>query len=154
MKFLCDEMLAGLGRWLRIAGHDTAIIEDRLEDRAILQKALAEHRILLTRDRHFLEMDAAENSVVFLESNLIDECVQELNQKLNIDWLYAPFTRCLLCNSPLEETQNPTHLQTIPPGVRSMTGKFWYCPECHQVYWRGSHTDRMLKQLHQWQEKR
>jgi hypothetical protein len=26
-RFLCDEMLVGLGRWLRIAGYDTAIAE-------------------------------------------------------------------------------------------------------------------------------
>ena len=33
LRFLCDEMLAGLGRWLRIAGYDTAIARRGRRDR-------------------------------------------------------------------------------------------------------------------------
>src|SRR5512134_3148833 len=33
LRFLCDEMLVGLGRWLRIAGCDTAIAERGRRDR-------------------------------------------------------------------------------------------------------------------------
>ena len=31
MKFLCDEMLKGLGRWLRVAGYDTVMPLPKLE---------------------------------------------------------------------------------------------------------------------------
>jgi uncharacterized protein with PIN domain len=33
LRFLCDEMLAGLGRWLRIAGYDAAIAGPGRRDR-------------------------------------------------------------------------------------------------------------------------
>lgn len=37
-KFLCDQMCAELGRWLRAAGFDTAIIDTALEDQKILSR--------------------------------------------------------------------------------------------------------------------
>lgn len=55
LRFLCDEMLAGLGRWLRIAGYDTAIASGGRRDRDLVKQAHAEQRILLTRDRRVVE---------------------------------------------------------------------------------------------------
>ena len=39
-KFLCDKMCAELGRWLRVAGYDTAIIDNSCSDAAILERAV------------------------------------------------------------------------------------------------------------------
>ena len=39
MKLLCDEMLKGLARWLRAAGHDTELAEDGTSDRALINHA-------------------------------------------------------------------------------------------------------------------
>ena len=52
MRFLCDEMLRGFGKWLRAAGYDTVIAEGGLPDRVIAVRCAAENRILLTRDQH------------------------------------------------------------------------------------------------------
>ena len=41
LRLLCDEMLAGLGRWLRLAGYDTEIAERGCRDRDILEQAHA-----------------------------------------------------------------------------------------------------------------
>ena len=59
LRFLCDEMLAGLGRWLRIAGYDTAIASGGRRDRDLVKQAHAEQRILLTRDRRVVEIRPA-----------------------------------------------------------------------------------------------
>lgn len=150
MKFLCDQMLAGLGKWLRTAGYDTEIVETPIEDRKILERALREGRLLLTRDHHFCEMPAGEKTVIFLEGNSIEECVLELNHLLKIDWLHAPFSRCLQCNSLLAEADAQVILEQVPADVRSFSDKFWYCPQCQKAYWKGSHTERMLKQLEAW----
>ena len=40
MRLLCDEMLRGLGRWLRAAGHDVVIASGE-PDRALLDRAAA-----------------------------------------------------------------------------------------------------------------
>ena len=52
LRFFCDAMLASLARWLRAAGHDTALASASATDRAILDTCRAEARILVTRDRH------------------------------------------------------------------------------------------------------
>jgi Mut7-C RNAse domain len=61
LRFLCDEMLAGLGRWLRIAGYDTAIADCGRRDRDLVEQAHAEQRILLTRDRRLVEIRRAND---------------------------------------------------------------------------------------------
>jgi len=151
MKFLCDQMLSGLGKWLRTAGYDTIIVENNLEDRKILELALQENRILLTRDRHFLEMQAPEKTVLFITGNSIQECVGELNREFKFNWLYAPFSRCLICNTLLVKSDDPRILNQAPEDVRAASHDFWYCKQCNKVYWLGSHTDHMLEQLRTWQ---
>jgi uncharacterized protein with PIN domain len=151
MEFLCDHMLSRLGKWLRAAGHDTIIITTSISDHAILSLALATGRLLVTRDRHFLTMKAAIPLLLYLKSNAFEACVQELNQKIKMNWLYAPFSRCLMCNSLLEQ---PTFelLEKIPLSIRQKKKEFWYCPFCAHFYWEGSHTERMRHQLQIWQK--
>jgi len=60
-RFLCDEMLAELARWLRIAGYDAAQAERGLADRQILDQAIAEGRLMLTREE-WLSRPASLNS--------------------------------------------------------------------------------------------
>ncbi len=145
-------MLSGLGRWLRVAGYDTALIEIPQDDREILQQAINENRILLTCDRHFKEMQVAPNSVIFLSNNGIEECAIELKKLFNLNWLHAPFSRCLECNSPLEEPNEKQVDEQVPNDIRFSSEPFSYCPQCQKVYWKGSHTTRMLKQLEAWQQ--
>ena len=52
---LCDRMLIRLGRWLRAAGYDTEIAADAIADRLLLDHAIREGRLLLTRDRKLAE---------------------------------------------------------------------------------------------------
>ncbi len=132
-KFLCDQMCAELGRWLRAAGYDTVIVDVSMDDRAIFQRAVEEKRLLLTRDRYFKELDPKGETVVFLEGEEIDDWAEQLRER-GVDWLYRPFTRCLVCNSVFEKR-----------GLER-----WYCPICEQEFWLGSHTESMHRQLSRW----
>lgn len=152
MKFLCDQMLARLGRWLRAAGYDTIIVTQSLNDQEIYQAAQQQQRLLLTRDRHFLNLDPEGKCVIWLTSNTTEECVQELSLRLPINWLLDPFSRCLECNGMLAMTENPD-VQQIPENLLSQCNPFWTCSACGKVYWLGSHTDRMKKQLELWQKR-
>jgi len=151
MKFLCDQMLAGLGRWLRTAGYDTEIAEPGESDKAILDRAIAQKRILLTRDDHFNHMKAPAGTIVYLKSNSLEDCIRELGNKLNVDWLHDPLSRCLQCNTPFVKPDEGIIVVMAPPDVRSE--EIWYCPKCQKVFWEGSHTDRMREQLHLFQKK-
>jgi uncharacterized protein len=149
MKLLCDQMLMRLGRWLRAAGYDTAIVEKSCSDNEIWDWAVAEGRLLLTRDRHFLERDPAGKIVIWFKSNLLQDCVRELNQKLALNWLQKPFSRCLICNCELVEP-DAAALQLVPEAIRAEEHDFWFCERCQKAYWDGSHTQRMLRQLQVW----
>ena len=94
MKLLCDEMLKGLARWLRTSGYDVAMEPDGRPDRQLVARALAEGRVLLTRDRFLLQIRDAMRVTVLLEGNGVESCAREITRKLDIDWLLNPFTRC------------------------------------------------------------
>lgn len=151
-KFLCDQMILDLGRWLRAAGYDSVFIEKGEKDQEILVRALAEKRWLLTRDSEFLEMKRAESVLIFLGQYPLEACVGVLNKLLKIDWLFCPFSRCLICNSVLIKPNDEIVKKNVPQDLQIRTDQFWYCEHCRKVYWEGSHTKRMLKQLKKWSE--
>lgn len=151
MKFLCDHMLIRLGKWLRAAGYDTLIANQYLSDHAILSIAKVEKRLIITRDRHFIKMKETASLLIYLKTNNFKDNIKEFNEIIKINWLFAPFSRCLLCNTPLELTQSVDLLAAAPPGVKEKTANFWYCQTCRHLYWEGSHTEHMLLELQHWQ---
>ena len=146
MKLLCDEMLKGLARWLRAAGYDT-VIADGETDRELLEQALRENRLLLTRDRHLARYTDAPGHVCLLEGDNLDAWARQLRRQCHIDWLHRPLSRCLLCNLPLQTVTHP--IAHLPPDVRD--GPLCHCPGCGRIYWRGGHARRMLDRLQRWQ---
>ncbi len=150
MKFLVDEMLQRLGSWLRAAGYDTVIARDGRDDYALLRQAIDEDRLLLTRDRELARHRRAPGRVLLLECDGLDDCIRELSEKLDIDWLHRPFHRCLVCNTELVPADEAARAR-IPERARERSEDAWYCPVCRKVYWEGSHVDRMRKRLEAWQ---
>ena len=145
-RILCDEMLTGLGRWLRAAGYDALIAAPGTADRVLLKQALAEDRLLITRDRKLMEMRHAAEVALLISANELEDCIAELNQALAIDWQLAPFSRCLLCNMPLELADHAI-CQRVPADVQAVNTQILYCPRCDKAYWQGSHTTRMAIKL-------
>lgn len=147
-RLLCDAMLASLARWLRAAGHDTGLAVPDEADRSVLDACLAEGRTLITRDRH-LASHAGAVAVAWLPDNGLDAQAAQLASTLGIDWLQAPFTRCLLDNHPLREA-TPSERGAVPERARDLPGPFRACPACGRLYWPGSHVRRMQARLVQW----
>lgn len=150
LKLLCDEMLAGLGRWLRAAGHDTLIAAPGTPDREIMAMAREQGRLLITRDRKMLERKGAAEIVFLLNSCGLESWVASLSRELSINWLYRPFSRCLLCNTLLEEGSGPCPDQ-LPDSVLAENRPLFHCPHCRKFYWEGGHVARMRRQLERWQ---
>jgi len=141
-RFLCDEMLRGLGRWLRAAGYDTVIAAGGLPDRALAARCAEEDRILLTKDRHLATTIIGTAPVVLLLGDGIDETARALRIAIDIDWQHAPFTRCIVDNRPLEAA--PPYLATrVPERSQAAGGPLRLCPECGRLYWPGGHVRRM-----------
>ena len=150
-RFLCDEMLKGLGRWLRAAGYDTVIAAGGLPDRVIAARCAEEDRVLLTKDRQLAATVSRIARVVLLPGNGIAEAARALRVALDIDWQYAPFIRCLVDNRPLEASP-PCSATRVPEGSRAAGGPLRVCPECGRLYWPGGHVRRMQQRLAAWKQ--
>jgi uncharacterized protein with PIN domain len=148
-RLFCDAMLASLARWLRAAGYDTGLAPVGAMDRAVLDACRMQARMLVTRDRHLAAHAGAGVRTVWLTIDGLDAQAAELATVLHIDWTRAPFTRCLLDNTPLHEA-TPDELDRVPPRARDLPGPFRACPACGRVYWPGSHVRRMQARLEQW----
>src|SRR5690349_7519713 len=149
LHLYCDAMLASLARWLRAAGYDTGLAPASAMERAVLDACRAQQRILVTRDRHLAAHAGADVRVSLLVANGLDAQAGELTGALGIDWTWAPFTRCLLDNTPLHEA-TPDERGRVPLRARDLPGPFRTCPLCGRVYWPGSHVRRMQARLEQW----
>lgn len=144
--FLCDEMLQRLGRWLRAAGYDTAIASAGVDDRELVQQAVAEGRWLLTRDREMAELRNGHGHIVWLAEAALPEQIAALTARFAIDWQLRPFSRCLDCNMPIVPA-TPAQYAQLPEGALLNSPQAWYCPQCDKLYWEGSHVRRMRHTL-------
>jgi uncharacterized protein len=146
-RFLCDEMLGRLARYLRAAGYDTTLAADGAADRDLVAAARDEQRTLLTCDRRIAEHKAAAGVATILPRGDLDALARELAARCGVDWLHRPFSRCLVDNAPLVVAA-ATHRVRVPADVAALPALA--CPDCDRVYWAGSHHRRMRARLERW----
>ena len=141
-------MLGGLARWLRVLGLDVAY-QPELHDAELVRRAVAEERVILTRDRRLIERKRARNHL-FIRSEVVDEQVAQVLAELAIrPEAGRLFSRCLRCNAPLEELPAAEAAREVPPYVARTQERFRRCPACRRIYWRATHAGRMRRRLEQ-----
>lgn len=150
-RFLCDEMLGRLCRYLRAAGYDAVLARSGTADSALIIQAQNEGRWLLTHDRRMMEHRNAEKTVLLLPHGDTDELAGRLAERFGLHWTQNAFTRCLVDNTPFMEAP-PEQLGRIPPDACRPGEPARYCPTCGRVYWQGSHYRRMKERLSRWQK--
>ena len=151
-KFLVDEMLQRLGRWLRAAGYDTLIAQNAQADYYLLRRAIDEDRLLITKDNELAMQRRAPGTVILLEGESIDDHARQLSEQLGIDWTHKLFTRCMVCNTPLIPA-SAEQIANMPQMAKQKHAAAYYCKQCNQVFWDGSHAKRMRTHLSDWQHK-
>lgn len=149
-RLICDEMLTRLGRWLRAAGYDTLIAAPGMADRQLIDRARRDGRRLISRDRKLLEFKGAEEVVLLLADGDMDGWAVELAVRLRIDWLYRPFSRCLICNGELLPGAG-AYAGQLPAYVPAEKIPTFHCPACAKAFWLGGHSQRMRRRLAAWQ---
>ena len=146
-------MLGALARWLRALGVDVAF-DPALDDPELVERAVAEERTILTRDRRLTERRRARNHLLIRS----DDVAEQLRQVLDELGLRPDpgrlLGRCLRCNAPLEPVDPEQARARVPPWVARTQGEFRACPVCQRVYWRGTHVQRMLQRLQEMTEAR
>jgi uncharacterized protein with PIN domain len=143
VKFLADNMLGKLATWLRLLGYDTAYLP-HADDPELAGIARAEDRVLLTRDVELTHRRALRTLLV--ESEQVEEQLVQVFRTYGLSVRQA-FSRCAICNVPLQDADKSTIESDIPPYVRTTQDQFRRCPQCGRVYWRGTHWAHMIAQI-------
>jgi uncharacterized protein len=131
---LVDAMLGRLAKWLRLAGYDTAYWRDG-SDEALIDRARAEGRLIVTRDRQLASRRGVR--ALFIASETLDAQIAEARAALAGD--PQPFTRCPECNGALADLAHEAAREFVPPYVWNTQREFRRCPGCGRVYWKGTH---------------
>jgi uncharacterized protein len=144
-RFVADGHLGRLTRNLRLLGFDVAY-DPRAEDRQLLGIMERENRALLTRDRRLL-MHAVVKTGYCPRSQNADEQTVEVVRRFNLGSALSPFARCLRCNALLELTEKEKVIGQLEPLTKIYYDEFRRCAGCGQVYWSGSHFEKLLKRI-------
>jgi uncharacterized protein with PIN domain len=141
-RFVLDLHLGRLASHLRMLGLD-CLYRNSFEDQELVQLSVEGGRILLTRDRLLL-MHKVITQGYLLRSMDATEQLREVIVRYNLREWVKPFQRCMRCNHPLESVAKETILEKLEPLTKKYYHEFKLCPACDQVYWKGSHYERML----------
>jgi len=135
--FAVDAMLGRLAKALRMLGYDTHYDSD-VSDSDLKLLAVREGRIVLTRDREIAETGLPLR-VLLVESDHPDEQLRQVVGALSLDVRSSLFTRCLVCNTLVEDAPRDEVEGRVPPYVLSTQERFARCPGCGRIYWAATH---------------
>ena len=144
-RFLVDAMLGDIARKLRIFGFDTLYMKDT-SDSSILEMALHENRILLTRDKEFFRrvVKAGAEGVLMERYDKIDNIANTLLKYGVRSLSFNPRTaRCACCNGILALIKASDLEGAIPNKILEIHHNFFQCSNCNNIYWEGSHVKRL-----------
>ncbi|PSQ18358.1 hypothetical protein BRD02_00865 [Halobacteriales archaeon QS_8_69_73] len=142
-RLLLDVMLGKLAVYLRMCGYDAADAGDRgveADDR-LRRLAAAEDRRLLTRDRALAAR--TDGAVLLTERDVVDQLAELRAAGFELALEETP-ARCGRCNGALEAV--PPDAPTPDYAPSPATTDCWRC-DCGQVFWKGSHWDRVARAL-------
>ena len=141
LKFIADAMLGRLAKRLRLKGFDV-LYDPRMDDNVIIQRSLEEGRIILTRDTALASRPLASRCIL-LQSDRIDDQLDQLRTFLRSDEPPCALTRCSRCNVVLDEISREEARDQVPDHVFVTRTTFFRCRDCARVYWEGSHVKNM-----------
>ena len=146
MRFLVDQSLKGLAKWLRLAGLDAAVTDFSPHGRAL--PAPAPGTVILTRKAG--PSQAQRDDVLVLAANDPENQLAEVMRRLKLSRTdLAPLSRCGECNDLLLPAPREKALGSVPDHIFHTQAEFFQCPRCGRFYWFGSHPARIAAKLAQ-----
>lgn len=149
-RWLVDEMLGRLCRYLRFLGYDAEYVRS-VDDDEIVRRVHTGARRLITRDRRLAKR--VPGAILLSRTDLAGQfaelrgAVPDLARTLR-------FVRCSLCNGLLDAVSVTelavAQLSTAPPEVRQGTAVLYRCTMCAHLYWEGTHTRSIQQRLDGW----
>ncbi len=142
-RFIADAHLGKLARYLRMCGFDT-VYENDISDDKIINHSIKEKRIILTRDLGILKNGQVQRGYFIRAQKPLNQC-REVIKKFNLFSQKRPFTRCLKCNGLFHTANKKSIKSMVPIKTYQYYQDFYRCSDCRNIYWKGSHYEKMLK---------
>lgn len=149
LKFIVDNNVGKLAKWLRIMGYDALLFKEK-DDSSMVKIAFSQERIILTRDTQIMKRRPVTSGIVkaiLIENDEPKTQLRQVVDILNLDYQFKPFSLCLECNQNLVERNKEVLHDLVPPYVYKTQSQYMECPSCHRIYWRGTHWQAMSKNL-------
>lgn len=141
VTFVADAHLGQLACYLRLFGFDTRYRND-YDDPQLAEIAATQHRILLTRDRGLLKHRIVVHGYCVRETDPRRQLVSVLRRYQLAEQIQL-WQRCTRCNGLLQPVEKSAILDRLQPKTRRYYDTFQQCDACGQIYWQGSHFERM-----------
>jgi uncharacterized protein with PIN domain len=141
LRFVLDVHLGKLAASVRMLGFDTLYRND-YDDQELAQISASEQRILLTRDKGLL-MRSLVTFGYYVRATNPEQQIVEVMRRYDLFNKALPFQRCIRCNGLLEPVEKEAIIDQLPQKTRIAIDEFHRCRECSQIYWRGSHYEKM-----------
>jgi uncharacterized protein with PIN domain/sulfur carrier protein ThiS len=151
-RFILDNHLGRLTSYLRLLGFDCLYRND-YQDEELAAAVGREERILLSRDRRLLMRKIVVYGYCLRSLEPLEQ-VSEVVVRFDLATRIVPFHRCPRCNHPLEPVDKEAVLDRLEPLTKLYFEEFQICPACAQIYWKGSHYERLQKLVEQAMETR
>ena len=135
--------------WLRMMGFDCRFFNGS-DDTDMVRQALADKRVILTRDRGIMLRRVVKNGrirAILISSEVPETQMVQVMETMDLAEKIEPFTRCLECNEILIEQSKEAIKDQVPPYVFRTQNQYMECPTCRRIYWRGTHWEAMLDRL-------
>ncbi len=120
------------------------------DDSGMVKQALAEDRVILTRDTGIMKRRAVSSGrvrAVLIKSEEPEQQTAQLLATFDLKEQSNPFSRCLECNQRLETRSREEVAGRVPPYVYRTQKQYMECPDCRRIYWRGTHWKAMITRL-------
>jgi uncharacterized protein len=145
--FFCDAGLGGLARWLRAAGHE-ALWQPQIDDGELLRQARKNGTILLTTDSMLMERRLVRERTIrafWLPPTFkLEKQVEVVFREFHLE-IREP--RCMACGGELLTCDKEKLRQRIPPRTYRWLDEYFVCRRCDKLFWRGTHWERISRQL-------
>ena len=142
-RFVLDVHLGRLAASLRMLGFDTLYRND-YPDEELAQISSSENRILLTRDTGLLKRSMVKYGYYVRATDPQKQLVEVL-QRFDLKKAVTPFKRCMRCNGLLAPVAKESIMDQLLEKTKESIEEFHRCQDCNQIFWKGSHYDKMRK---------
>ncbi|MCE2030495.1 Mut7-C ubiquitin/RNAse domain-containing protein [Sessilibacter corallicola] len=146
LTFLLDVHLKGLARYLRLAGFNCLHNDRDLGDELLAEISSNQDYLLLTRDIGLLKRGNIKYAR-WIRNQLPQAQFKEIVDHYQLRDEFKPFTRCVKCNGTIHQIQKSSVRAMLPEDIFDRFTEFKQCSDCKQIYWKGSHFEKIQKIL-------